>query len=180
MQKSNLVCTTRFLNNFHQVSFDLFQTASWSWCFQLKDNNDQTISLGITCPINFIFDVLLVLLTDLSDSSSSNLVIKPHQGELTFLLKCNLKQTKLSVQVYGIKTICTQSGPYGQVVCCGDNKVDCKYIYKNQNKRKPCTCQNKIKKMLLLFYNLSVGVVFFIFIVVSDFPIMISLIKDCC
>ena len=38
------------------------------------------------------------------------------------------------------------------------------------------------KTLLLLFYNLSVGVEFFIFIVlvVSEFSIMISLIKDCC
>jgi hypothetical protein len=76
-----------------------------------------------------MFDVLLVILTDLSDLSSSNLFITPHQGELTFLLKCNLKQTKLSVQVYGLKTMCTKLGQYDQVVCCGDNKADCKYIY---------------------------------------------------
>jgi hypothetical protein len=59
-----------------QVSFDLFQAASLSWCFQLKDNNDQTISLGITSPINFMFDVFLVILTDLSDSFSSNLFMR--------------------------------------------------------------------------------------------------------
>jgi hypothetical protein len=140
----------------------LFQAASRLWCFQIKDNNDQTISLGITCPINFMFDVLLLILTDLSDSSSSNLFITPHQGELTFLLKCNLKQKKLSVQVYGLKTMCTKLGQYDQVVCCGDNKADCKYIYyiyiyiyKNQNKRKPCTCL-KYKRMLLLMFYRSV------------------------
>jgi hypothetical protein len=157
------VCTKHFLNNLYQVSFDLFQTGSRSWCFQLKDKNDQTISLGITSAINFMFDLFLVILTDLSDSSSSNLFITPYQGVLTVLLKCNLKQTKLSVQVYGLKTMCTKLGQYDQVVCCGDNKADCKYIYyiyKNQNKKKPCTFL-KYKTMLLLL----VGVGFFMFIV---------------
>jgi hypothetical protein len=53
---------------------------------------------------------------------------------------------KLSVQVYGIKTICTQSCPYGQVVCCGDNKVDCKYIY-IRTKTKESHALAKIKKV---------------------------------
>ncbi|VDH90364.1 Hypothetical predicted protein [Mytilus galloprovincialis] len=102
------------------------KAAPWCWYIKLTDMSYHEIELQISSPIGYPVDVLLMVLVDKSDSSSTNVFMNSHHEELSITLnKYFIQKNSFIVYVYGLKTIVSSTEQYDRVLCSGTIEVVC-------------------------------------------------------